>query len=266
MQQDFNDRACQSFVVGVIIWPIARGSSYTSQPDVSIMLPASEATFVLSIPAILVGAAPTDLAGIDLCKPDWPVFAADGGVHTALLHHCRPRAVIGDMDSIGELYDPDNAIEKVHLCGQDDTDFEKSLRVIDAPMIVCFGFLGARSDHMLAVLHALATLTDRRPIVLVGQHDVMLRVRGDCAFDLPLSTRFSLWPLGRQCFVRSKGLAWPVDGLTMQIGKQSGTSNHVSETRVVIEAGPGDGYMVILPPDCLPALLRTASKISGISL
>jgi thiamine pyrophosphokinase len=52
--------------------------------------------------------------------------------------------------------------------------------------IIGFGFLGARSDHMLAALHTLAGFADNRPIILVGQYDVMLRVRGHCHFDLPL--------------------------------------------------------------------------------
>jgi thiamine pyrophosphokinase len=214
------------------------------------------------MPAILIGAAPTDLAGIELCAPDWPIFAADGGVHTASAHHCRPRAVIGDMDSIGDLSQLDKAIERVHLAGQDDTDFEKSLRLIDAPMVIGFGFLGARIDHTLAALHTLARLTDNRPIILVGQHDVMLRVRGNCQFDLSVGTRFSLWPLGRQSFEKSQGLDWSVDGLTMEIGQQCGTSNRVTDASVKIEAGVGDGYMVILPADCLRAVLQAARALA----
>ena len=99
------------------------------------MSPASPAPFVLSTPAILIGAAPTDLAGIELCASEWPVFAADGGVHTALANHLHPRAVIGDMDSVGVLDQLDPAITRIHQTGQDDTDFEKCLKLIDAPLI-----------------------------------------------------------------------------------------------------------------------------------
>ena len=229
------------------------------------MSPASPAPFVLSTPAILIGAAPTDLAGIELCASEWPVFAADGGVHTALANHLHPRAVIGDMDSVGVLDQLDPAIARIHQTGQDDTDFEKCLNLIHAPLIVGFGFLGARHDHMLASLHTLASLAESWPIILVGQDDVMVRVRGDCQFNLPIGTRFSLWPLGRQNFIQSQGLAWPVDGLTMEIGKQGGTSNRVSATKVEIKAGPGDGYMVILPADCLSPLLQAALNLANLS-
>jgi thiamine pyrophosphokinase len=226
---------------------------------------AAPAPFVLSTPAILIGAAPTDLSGIELCAPEWPVFAADGGVHTALTNHLHPRAVIGDMDSIGAIDQLDPAIALIHQAGQDDTDFEKCLNLIHAPLIVGFGFLGARHDHILAVLHSLASLADSRPIILVGQDDVMVRVRGDCQFHLPIDTRVSLWPLGRQNFIQSQGLAWPVDGLTMEIGKQAGTSNRVTATKVKIKAGPGDGYMVILPADCLHLLLQAALHLANLS-
>ena len=225
----------------------------------------ARAPFILSTPAILIGAAPTNLAGIESCAADWPVFAADGGVHTALAYHHNPRAVIGDMDSIGTLDQLGTSIELIHQAGQDDTDFEKCLKLIDAPLIVGFGFLGARHDHMLAVLHTLARLDESRPIILVGPDDVMMRVRGDCQFHLPVDTRFSLWPLGRQNFIQSQGLAWPVDGLTMEIGKQGGTSNRVTATKVKLKAGPGDGYMVILPADCLRPLLQAAHYLANLS-
>ena len=229
-------------------------------------MPADErAPFILFRPAILIGAAPTNLAGIELCASDWPVFAADGGVHTALAHHHYPRAVIGDMDSIGTLDQLGTSLELIHLAGQDNTDFEKCLKLIDAQLIVGFGFLGARHDHMLAVLHTLASFTDSRPVILVGQDDVMLRVCGDCQFHLPVDTRFSLWPLGQQNFIQSLGLAWPIDGLTMEIGKQGGTSNRVTATSVHIKAGPGDGYMVILPAHCLQPLLLTALELANLS-
>ena len=225
---------------------------------------AVPAPIVLSTPAILIGAAPTDLSGIELCASEWPVFAADGGVHTALANHLSPRAVIGDMDSVGALDQLDPVIERIHQAGQHDTDFEKCLRLIHAPLIVGFGFLGARHDHMLAALHTLASLDESRPIILVGPDDVMMRVRGDCQFQLPIDTRFSLWPLGRQNFIQSKGLAWPVDGLTMEIGKQGGTSNRVTATKVELKAGPGDGYMVILPADCLRPLMQAAHYLANL--
>jgi thiamine pyrophosphokinase len=220
--------------------------------------------FRFQTPAILVGAAPTDLAGLEHCPQDWPIFAADGGVHNLLAQGLQPRAVIGDMDSIGDLGDLADNLNVIHQPGQDDTDFQKCLSAVDAPLIIGFGFLGARYDHSLAALHALASLPDGRPVILLGHDDVMVRVCGDCAFEMPRDTRFSLWPLGRQSFVRSRGLAWPLDGLTFEIGKSIGTSNRVTDTYVDIQAGAGDGYVVIVPKTCWPAVLATALALAGL--
>ena len=183
----------------------------------------------------------------------------------ALANNLHPRAVIGDMDSVGSLYQLDPSIELIHQNRQDNTDFEKCLNLIHAPLIVGFGFLGARHDHMLANLHTLASLTDSRPVVLVGTDDVMIRVLGDCQFHLPIGTWLSLWPLGRQNFIQSDGLAWPVDGLTMEIGKQNGTSNRVTSKTVKLKAGPGDGYMVILPANCMRQILQAAILLANLS-
>ena len=51
----------------------------------------------------------------------------------------------------------------------------------------------------------------------------------------------------------------------MEIGKQGGTSNRVAATSVNIEAGTGDGYMVILPACCLQPMLLTAFELAHIS-
>ena len=59
----------------------------------------------------------------------------------ALANRLSPRAVIGDMDSVGALDQLDPAIERIHQTGQNDTDFEKCINLIHAPLIIGFGFL-----------------------------------------------------------------------------------------------------------------------------
>ena len=146
----------------------------------------------------------------------------------------RPQAVIGDMDSANGLGQLPVDILKIKRSGQDDTDFEKSLGVISAPLIIGIGFLDGRFDHSLAALDALARLPHDRPVLLVGGDDVLLRLRGDFEMTLPLASRFSVWPLGRQHFLRSHGLEWPLEDVTMAFGKRTGTSNRVNSTSVSI--------------------------------
>ena len=219
-------------------------------------------------PILLFGAAPIAeslLSCLDRCQ-NWPVLAADGGVSTALSFGFCPQAVIGDMDSTNDLDQLPNDICQIKLSGQDDTDFEKSLELISAPLIIGIGFLDGRFDHSLAALDALARLAHDRPVLLVGSDDVLLRLRGDFEMTLPLTSRFSVWPLGTQHFLRSRGLEWPLDDVTMAFGKRTGTSNRVNGTPVSIAVGAGDGYVVMAPFATFDAMLDAAIAMVGLSV
>ena len=211
-------------------------------------------------PILLFGAAPIAeslLSCLDRCQ-NWPVVAADGGLGTALSCGLRPQAVIGDMDSANDLDQLPDDICQIKRSEQDDTDFEKSLDLISAPLIVGIGFLDGRFDHSLAALDALARLRHDRPVLLVGGDDVLLCLRGDFEITLPLASRLSVWPLGTQHFLCSQGLEWPLDNVTMVFGKRTGTSNRVNGRPVSIAVGAGDGYVVIAPFTAFDAMLDAA--------
>ena len=215
-------------------------------------------------PVILVGASPVSVAPVLSRLPaGWPLIAADGGANMLLDLGRRPDMVIGDMDSASTL--PDN-LPCMVLDGQDDTDLQKCLARIETPLLVGLACLDGRFDHALAAIHALMTLRHDRPVMLVGAHDVVLRIRGECAFVAEAGCRVSVWPLGRQAFGVSDGLRWQLDGLTMAAGSMIGTSNqaqggmvHIrpSQTGSSAKTQPDDdGYVVIVPNRCLPSLLE----------
>ena len=93
----------------------------------------------------------------------------------------------------------------------------------------------------------MARLEHDRPVLLAGSNDVVLRLRGNIKLLLNRGCRVSIWPLGCQHFIRSEGLDWPLDNLTMQMGHRTGTSNRTNAGKIVITAGRGDGYAVIVP-------------------
>ena len=207
-------------------------------------------------PVVLVGAAPVEIGpALEALPESWPVIAADGGADALLKIGRRPDLVIGDMDSAGPL--PDD-LPKLPLAGQDDTDFEKCLARICAPLIIGLGFLGGRLDHTLAAIHALTALPHDRPVMLFGDTDLVLRIRGDIAFEAEPGERVSVWPLGIQAFQCSTGLKWPLDGLQMQAGRLIGTSNLAAGGAVRINAGPGEGYAVIMPREAAQSLIDAA--------
>lgn len=205
-------------------------------------------------PVVLVGGVP-DPVGMTALQPEWPTIAADSGVHAALKAGRTPLSIIGDMDSVDDLASLPPEIRQIKLSGQDDTDFEKCLNMIMAPLIVGVGFIGRRFDHSLGVMHALAATDNQSQLVLVGEDDVILRVKGDFAMRLPVDTRLSIIPLAKQSFAASSGLAWPLDGLHMEFGHAIGISNHTVTSEITITAAAGEGYAVIAPFDCFETIL-----------
>lgn len=200
-------------------------------------------------PILLFGASPIDLSTLKIvqkCK-SWPVLAADGGVMAAINAGLLPNVVIGDMDSVSDLDLLPASVRQIRLSGQDDTDFEKCLHLLDTPLIVGIGFLDGRFDHSLAALDALTRLQHDRPVLLAGKHDVLLRLKGDVKIALDRGSRVSIWPLGCQHFIRSVGLDWPLDNLKMQLGRRTGISNRTNGNTISITAGKGEGYAVIAP-------------------
>ena len=121
----------------------------------------------------LAGGGPFGRRDLALCLARAPVaVAADGGADRLLRLGTMPRAVIGDMDSISDAARARIPIANQHLVPeQSTTDFDKALRLVEAPVVLALGFAGARLDHGLAAMHTLVNHPDRR-CILVGPKDV----------------------------------------------------------------------------------------------
>ena len=180
------------------------------------------------------------------------LVAADGGADRLLALGHSPEAVIGDMDSLSGAARAALAGRLHPIAEQETTDFDKALRSISAPFVLGLGFSGARLDHGLAVLNALARHPDRRCVIL-GQGDVCFLAPRALTLRLAVGSRLSLFPLAP---VRgtSTGLRWPIDGLRFAPGAMIGTSNAVAarEVRLSFDAA---AMLVILPSAALLAVL-----------
>ncbi len=190
----------------------------------------------------LVGGAPVAPEDLQWAAARAPrVIAADSGADTVILAGQTPEAVIGDLDSVSDRTRtslPQGVLH--HIADQDSTDFEKCLSLIDAPLIVGLGFLGARIDHTLAALSCLAR--NPAPCILLGPSDVAFAAPAALRLDLAPGTRVSLFPM-RPTEGRSEGLRWPIDGLRLDPSGRIGTSNEATGA-VYLEA---EGLLVLLP-------------------
>lgn len=153
------------------------------------------------------------------------LVAADGGArHAHSLGHPVTR-IVGDLDSLTNLeFWRDQGAELVQIDEQDSTDFEKCLYSVEAGLYIGLGFLGRRLDHTLACLRSLAAYPEK-PVVLVGEDDVVFLAPVEVALDLPAGMRVSVFPLGAVSCGPSTGLRWQLDGLEMAPDGKIGTSN-----------------------------------------
>ena len=188
-------------------------------------------------------------------KADDFFVAADGAAQMALALGRVPDAVIGDFDSLDAATRarlPASILH--HVAEQDSTDFEKCLTRIAAPVVLCFGFTGARLDHELAVYNVIARTTDKTAIV-IGAEDICLHVPRGISLALPVGTRVSLFPMAAVTG-RSDGLEWPIAGLSFAPDGRIGTSNRTVAPEIHLDFDQ-PGMLLILPKEHL-ATVRAA--------
>ncbi|SIO56952.1 thiamine pyrophosphokinase [Rhodovulum sp. ES.010] len=172
------------------------------------------------------------------------IVAADSGADAALAAGHRPGRVIGDLDSVSEAalaVLPPGCLHRISE--QESTDFEKCLRVVDAPLILGLGFLEPRLDHALAAMNVLARFPGRR-CILLGETDLCFLCPPDLRLAPPEGARLSLFPLSPVA-ATSEGLRWPIAGIDFAPGGRIGTSNEVTgPVRITVASG---ALAVILP-------------------
>lgn len=211
------------------------------QPIVSSMRPIT----------LLGGAKPALDTLTEALKCGKTVVCADGGADLALREGLTPAAVIGDLDSISDAARAAFQAVLHHIPEQNSTDFDKVLRHVDAPLILGVGFLGDRLDHTLAALHVLLKYRER-PVVLIGDHDIVFICPPKIELNLPVGVRISLMPL-TDARVDTQGLRWDVKDGAMSMHDFIGSSNEVAHTPVTIHAM--GGLAILTPPETLGAVI-----------
>lgn len=211
-------------------------------------------------PVTLVGSGSLGPLDLDLALARAPVLvAADGGAMHALRAGQMPRAVIGDMDSLDALDHARFPADRIfRIAEQDSTDFDKSVRSIESPLILAVGFLGGRIDHQLAAFNTLVRHASRA-CVLIGEEEVIFHLPPALTLELADGDRFSLFPM-RPVTGASVGLRWPIDGLDLAPDRRIATSNRATGTVHLRLDGPG--ALAMVPRTALDAVMQGFAAIS----
>ncbi len=203
----------------------------------------------------LAGGGPFSARDLMLALKRAPVpVAADSGADRLLKLGAMPAAVIGDMDSISDRARAEIPLERQYVVSEQiTTDFDKALRLIEAPLVLALGFAGARLDHGLAALSTLIARAERR-CILIGPQDLAFAAPPRLELHFVPGEPLSLFPMA-PVMGRSEGLEWPITGISFAPDGMIGTSNRVTARRVVLEFDRR-GMLVILPRRRLDAAIR----------
>lgn len=209
--------------------------------------PADAPILAFDGPIAIVGGGAVDPGLLrSLAEHGVELVGADGGGDAIGDAGLVPAAIIGDLDSLGDRAAWAERTQVIHIPEQVTTDFQKALYSTSAPVTLAVGMTGKRLDHTLAALSAVLQFAPERRLLVVDEVDVALAVVGAVAFEAAARERISIHPLLPISFVRSTGLYYPVDGLTLEPGGLLGTSNEGTGGRVEIVPADETPWLLIL--------------------
>ncbi len=159
------------------------------------------------------------------------VLVLDGAIQRVLEHGVVPNMVLGDFDSIDNLYEIKKTYPYLPIMSapdQDKTDLEKGIEFLikkKHKKIVVLWATGRRTDHFL---NNLSTLVKYKKSVVVEMIDDYSRIS-----NLPLeykkkyiaNTLLSLLPMGTVKGVTTIGLQYNLTNATLALGKKTSSSN-----------------------------------------
>lgn len=203
---------------------------------------------------VLLGGSQLDPNDLDhLLIYKLPLYVADSGVVHLDVNRHKPKAIIGDFDSVSPLMAAAFNAEDCLLEDQNSTDFEKALDEIDAPYFLCLGFLGGRLDHELAAFNAITKRPEKNAII-VGEDSIAFVLPERFRMDLPPGTDIGLFPMA-QVRADSDGLKWNLNEVKLSPSGTISTSNKVIKDRVEILVKTGK-LICILPREQMTEVIR----------
>lgn len=170
------------------------------------------------------------------------VVAADGGAGVAIDAGILPHAVVGDLDSLGELRRLLRPDQLFPYADPEHTDLEKAIafaitRGAKRVDVVAAG--GGRADHAFANLSVLRTFAGRADVRVHDHHFEIRLVRGEVSIDAEPGTVVSLVAVGLCEGVWTSGLRWPLLDESLEFSPR-GIHNEVETRPATVSVRSGD--------------------------
>lgn len=176
------------------------------------------------------------------------ILACDGAYHQCLEYGVTPDAIIGDMDSIGNIDLPEQ-ITRVEKPSQEQSDLTKALAYANehsATNVDVIGIEGGTLGHKVAPLFALYDAP--RNTTLHFEHGRMMCARnGFVEFNsIEIGSRVSLFAIGPAKGVHLEGCDWPLNDEALEPGTR-GLNNTSAQPCVKLTVENGAVVICVEP-------------------
>ena len=183
----------------------------------------------------------------DKVTEDYVIFADAGYKFKDKIGNKTVLCVVGDFDSLGSAPVGEKIIGLE--VEKNFTDGERAVRYakeVGAKEIVIYGAYGGKIEHVLGniALLKIAESIGLKAVIKDGTTVTHL-ISGKVTINAKKGGTLSLIPYGGNCsFKSSKGLYYPLDGLTLTPSDTRGISNVIEKEKLTIEIISGDALVI----------------------
>jgi thiamine pyrophosphokinase len=174
------------------------------------------------------------------------IYCTDGAFHFLEEVNIVPDLIIGDFDSIQNL--PEH-IENIHTPDQNFTDFEKAIKIIiekGFKSIDVFAANGMEQDHFLGNMTTALKYRKKIKITFYDDNQTYYFIDKKVVLNNVMNKKVSLFPFPKAKTVFSKGLMYPLNGMTLSMKKNRiGTRNLATANKVEISFEKGNILLFI---------------------
>ena len=181
------------------------------------------------------------------------VICADGGARHLRNFGIMPDILVGDLDSISHSdYESlkDAGIEIIKFPVQKDmTDAQLAVELAiqkGCKTVVMIGALGSRLDHSISNVNLLKRLLDADVKgIIANEHNEAVLINSNICLKKEDGIKVSLLPLTTYVSgVTTKGLYYPLEDATLEIGSTWGVSNEFSDDTASVSIT--DGLLLVI--------------------
>ena len=177
------------------------------------------------------------------------LVCADGGANSAYKLKLIPEFIIGDLDSINpnvkKFYEKKSKIIKYER--QNDTDVEKCLKFIikkNYDEVILLGATGDRLDHSFCNMGIVLKFFNEIKINILHQKSFLNCFTGKVVLNTLKDEIISLYGFDKKTKIKSVGLKYPLENVSLPFGEKESTSNAAVSNKVELKVTGGKIFVV----------------------